>query len=53
MAKILDTEIAEATGFSLDVTRLHLVELAANNEVILSVNALCEGNKGRKYELPD
>ncbi len=33
--EILDTEIAEATGFSLDVTRLHLVELAANNEVMI------------------
>ena len=33
--EILDTEIAEVTGFSLDVIRLHLVELATNNEVMI------------------
>jgi DNA-binding IclR family transcriptional regulator len=44
----LDTEIAEATGLSLDEVRLHLSELAAKGEVMACLSTRFE--KGKKIE---
>lgn len=44
----LDTEIAAATGFTLDITRQHLSVLAANNEVMACHSIRYE--KGKKIE---
>ena len=44
----LDTEIAAAVGFSLDVTRRHLAELAAKKEVMVCQSTRYE--KGKPIE---
>jgi predicted ArsR family transcriptional regulator len=44
----LDTEIAEATGLSVEAIRIQLVELAANKEVMVCQSTRFE--KGKKIE---
>jgi transcription initiation factor IIE alpha subunit len=42
----LDTEIAEATGLSVEAIRIQLIELSANNEVMVCQSTrYVKGNK--------